>query len=416
MLPLAAVLSCLNGLTPSGIALEVEDPRVRELLLVRLFEAGYPLAPDRAQASTVLRVTSDPEGWRLEASGRAAASHRLFGRSRGALTELQLQQYGLLAVKDASRVPDPAGSQVRVLLRPNVPASSRGQVLAALLSIGRGVSTAAPASMTLCVEREEDRVELRKGRRRCTGPPWAADPNARRFPARLRRWLDAHPPRSTAAALTPTTPDAVVPSPPAPRSELPAPRLFAPANAALASAAVFRPAPVVSAAHASSRGGVPEDSAARWAWRAQAGVQLQSEAADATLGLGLRFQPAAWGLRVDVGWTGSSGEGISVHEGRLAAGPEWSWNFGAARVGLGPRLGLFLHGFDVSGRSGLRVDAGADLPVSVAFRIDSRVGLELTAAAGVVFRGRRTHRLDGEELWRREPWHVSTLAGLILFP
>jgi hypothetical protein len=105
-------------------------------------------------------------------------------------------------------------------------------------------------------------------------------------------------------------------------------------------------------------------------------------------------------------------DALSVADSFVTAGAGWGFRPHARlRVELLAAAGILIHGYGLSGERGARVDFTAEVPITFAVVLTSRVELGLSAIAGVSGRARR-HVIDDTVVWDRSRWRIAGLASL----
>jgi hypothetical protein len=128
-----------------------------------------------------------------------------------------------------------------------------------------------------------------------------------------------------------------------------------------------------------------------------------------------------WCAEAGIGLVPSAGPGLRILEvtPTLAASVELLANANWELV-VAARAGLLLHSYSfsntaISSRSGVATDTVFALPLRASRRVFPWLWLDLAIAPGLATRS-RTHILDGETLWHRNPGQLQLTTGLTVVP
>lgn len=394
--PAPVYVEAVVGSDPASIGTEASGTRsLREQLMLRLLEEGYPLAPSADRATRTLRVEATSDGIRVEARGEDT---RTFEVATGAVLPLEAVHRAMEALDEVTPRAEPTGAPTRrhalhVEVGPSAGASPealRGRLVGELLARHITVvpADAAPDAV-LCAEERGDALALSR----------AADVEGCR----------ADPRGSQRVALQQAEPD-----PAALQASLDA-LLAAPTEAPLLEIEALEPANGPTTPGLTTPR-TPASSDRRLALRvgARTGIYGRLTAADAAVGASLRVggEPGP-GALLDVLMVPASAPNISIFETSVSGG--FGWMFALSRV-VGLHLqalgGVQVHRFRQRGADpGHRVDWTAELPVGVSLRVARGLQIDLSVRGGRSGRARE-HREDDVVVWSRSAWRIGGSVGL----
>jgi hypothetical protein len=364
---------------------------LRDQLMLRLLEEGYPLAPSAEHATRTLRVEPRPDGIRVQAQGEDT---RTFEVATGPVLPLEVVHRAMEALDEVTPRPSPTGAEPpRVALHVEGPEPEplRRTLVEQLLARR---STVVPPDATpdavLCVQARTNALTLSRaadvdGCRQASRPRVVAlDASAEPDPIALGASLDAV---LTAGAE------------PAPR---PMAAAIEPLDATPATGLLAEREP------ASEGRGVAVRLGAR------TGIFGRLTAADAAVGTSLRVgsEPGVGGI-IDVLVVPTSAPDISILETSVSGG--LGGTIGLSRTvalelqGLG---GVAVHRFRQRGAEpGVRADFTVELPVGVSLRVSRGLQIDLMVRGGRSGRARE-HRVDDVVVWSRSAWRIGGSVGL----
>jgi len=372
-----------------------ETRSLRDQLMLRLLEEGYPLAPSAEHATRTLRVEPTADGIRVQAQGQDT---RTFEVATGPVLPLEAVHRAMEALDEVTPRAEPTVAEpprVAVHVDGAEPEALRRSLVQVLLDRQSTVvpPDAAPDAV-LCVEARGDALALAR----------AADVEGCR---------DAASPKLV--ALAGSDPAKAQPDPVALEAsldELLAPRAETSPDPSLAD---IEPADPVPAAGLAARREVSDDGrgvAVRLG--ARTGLYGRVTAADAAVGTSLQVgrEPGPGGI-LDVLVVPTSAPDVSIVETSVSGG--FGWMFGLSRTvalqlqGLG---GVQVHRYRQRGADpGVRVDWTAELPVGVSLRVARGLQIDLMVRAGRSGRSRE-HRVDDVVVWSRSAWRIGGSVGL----
>ncbi|MCX4246868.1 hypothetical protein [Paraliomyxa miuraensis] len=402
---ISAVLGLL--LSPAPVYVErvssadpTETRSLRDQLMMRLLEEGYPLAPSADQATRTLRVEPTPGGIRVEAEGEDTLA---FEVATGPVLPLEAVHRAIEALEEVTPRPTPQGTlPSRVAVRVDAPPAAispdalRRTLVEQLLERHRTVVPLdAEPDQVLCAEGRGEALALSRADE-ADGCGLASDLQAKLVglePVESGREPDPLALDSSLDAL-------LSPDEPAPRrttsSERPA-STMAP-SASLTDDRTLEP----------PRRGPAVRIGAR------TGVYGRMTAADAAVGTTLRVggEPGPAGL-FDVLMVPSSAPDISIFETSISGGFGWMFEVSPVVALHAQALGgVLVHRYRQRGaRTGHRVDWTAELPLGASFRLPRGLRIELTLRAGRSARDRE-HRVDDVAVWSRTAWRIGASVGL----
>jgi hypothetical protein len=373
------VLAAIAGQAEArSVAFEAAPGAAKEALVAslipRLLEDGYLLVPRREQAAVVLSVSTSSLAIQIGASGVRRSESRIdLSNEISAVDLLEAQHRALLAVERAGlakpRRASPDVISLRWMSEPPEDGASLDAALAiAVLDAGFGVAQLESAHQReLCLEDGQDAVELAVARRgECEGTRRRTiHANAGELRDRFHRRI------AKIAASMITVREA--------------------------------PVPVVKV----------QDSLHFELGLFGGGLVASEPALFAALALTLAPRDGLGGSALlSIAPSSAGGEGF-ILEALLGVGPSLRLPI-ASELDLVTSLiaGARLHAFSITGaRSGTRLDWTALGLVEVDYRWSSELALCLGALGGLSGAS-RAHRLDGTEIWSREAWMASILAGV----
>ncbi len=364
---------------------------LRDQLMLRLLEEGYPLAPSAEHATRTLRVEPAADGIRVQARGQDT---RTFEVATGPVLPLEAVHRAMEALDEVTPRPEPTGappSRVAVHVEGDEPEALRRTLVHELLARRSEVVPfdAAP-ELVLCARAHDGALSLSRATHAaaCEGP--------------LRP--DAHE-----VAL-----DRAEPDPVALEASLDA-LLDDGADAPAPARVEVGPLAATPTAGLTARRDPPDDGrgvAVRLG--ARTGIYGRLSAADAAVGTSLRVggEPGLGGV-VDVLMVPTSAPDISIFETSVGGGLGYalalSRTVSLHLQGLG---GVQVHRFRQRGADpGVRVDWTAELPVGVSLRVARGLQIDLMVRAGRSGRARE-HRVDDVVVWSRSAWRIGGSVGL----
>lgn len=377
--------------TAPGPEAAAETRSLRDQLMLRLLEEGYPLAPSAEHATRTLRVEPTPAGIRVQAQGQDTLA---FEVATGPVLPLEAVHRAMEALDEVTPRPLPAGAEpprVAVHVEGAEPETLRHALVQQLLARRSTVvpPDAAPDAV-LCVQARTNALALARAAnvQGCTDAPHprvvALDPQAGPDPVALAASLDAVLVHGTKPSPRPD-PVEIEPLDPVPAAGLTAER-----------------EPPADGRGLAVRLG------------ARTGIFGRLTAADAAVGSSLRVggEPGLGGI-VDVLLVPTSAPDVSILETSVSGG--LAWTIGLSRTvalqlqGLG---GAQVHRFRQRGADpGIRVDWTAELPVGVSLRVARGLQIDLMVRAGRSGRARE-HRVDDVVVWSRSAWRIGGSVGL----
>lgn len=391
--PAPVYVEMTPGLAVAPGAAAAETRSLRDQLMLRLLEEGYPLAPSADHATRTLRVLPTPDGIEVQAQGEDT---RTFAVATGPVLPLEAVHRAMEALDEVTPRPEPTGVEpprVAVQVDGEGAEALRRTLVQQLLSRQSAVvpADAAPDAM-LCAEARGDALVLSRASAAndCSAPASAGPPlqrvalaQAEPDPAALEASLDVLLDDGAEA------PDEVI-----------------------ADIQPVGPAPAVGI----STRREPADDGRGVALRlgARTGIYGRVTAADAAVGtsLGVGREPGP-GALFDVLIVPTSAPDISIFETSVSGGLGWA--IGLSRTvalqlqGLG---GVQIHRFRQRGADpGVRVDWTAELPVGVSLRVARGLQIDLMVRAGRSGR-EREHRVDDVVVWSRSAWRIGGSVGL----
>ncbi|MEX1367369.1 MAG: hypothetical protein AB1Z98_29850 [Nannocystaceae bacterium] len=376
-------------IAPEG---ESEETRsLRDQLMLRLLEEGYPLAPSPQRATRTLTMQPVAEGIRVEARGQDVHA---FEVATGPVLPLEAVHRAMQALDEVTpraEPSSPAATRFAVHVQ-DAPASISPEAIRGALMhqvLGRSgvvVPLDAEPDAVLCVETLGDDLAVSRGQtlRDCGRLPTVVtlDDDAvdvRSLDESMQQLMEA-PEAVDVRPIATTTAPRVRPS---------------------ASLAADRE-PVGSRRMPAIRVG------------ARAGVYGRLESADAAVGSTLRVgrEPGPGGL-LDILMVPASAPDISIFETSISGGFGWMWAVHPV-VALHAQglLGVQVHRFRQRGNeAGNRVDWTAEIPLGASFQLAQGLRLDLTVRGGRAGRPRE-HRVDDVVVWERTAWRVGGAVGL----
>lgn len=403
----AAALALAFALAPAPVHVEAapgpepaETRSLRDQLMLRLLEEGYPLAPSATQATRTLRVEPTASGLRVEAEGEDT---RRFEVATGPVLPLEAVHRAIEALDEVTPRPAPRGSAApRVALHVEAtpveisPEAVRRSLVRRLLERQRTVVPLdAEPDAVLCVTDQGDALALSRADQAdgCRLQPRAEARLVGLEPVGLEAEPDPVALGSSLDALLteddPTPPRAVVPA-----------------------IDPVRTAPAVGLSTERERASEHRGPAVRVG--ARTGIYGRLTAADAAIGTSLRVggEPGPGGL-LDVLMVPTSAPDISIFETSVSGG--FGWMFAVSPTvalhvqGLG---GVQVHRFRQRGQDpGHRVDWTAEVPLGASLRVARGLRIDLSVRAGRSGRARE-HRVDDVVVWSRTAWRIGGSVGL----
>jgi len=370
---------------------------LRDQLMLRLLEEGYPLAPSAEHATRTLRVEMTPRGLRVEARG---ADTRSFEVATGPVLPLEAVHRAMEALDEVTpRVPTEAEPPPRHAVHVDgapTEASPEAVRRALVHSLLARHSTVVPLDAepdaVLCAHGDGATISLSRGEHGgdCTDaaatavPVTWSGPDPSGLDDSVDALVDALMGRPAPTAPTTAQPSAPI-RPPAANTGLSAPRQAEP----------VRRGPTVRIG-------------------ARAGIYGRLSSADAAVGTTLRVggEPGPGGL-FDVLMVPASAPDISIFETSISAGFGWMWApTPTVALHLQGLAGLQIHRFRQRGAAtGHRFDWTAEIPVGASLRLARRLRLDLRVRGGRTGRGRE-HRVDDAVVWSRNAWRIGASVGL----
>lgn len=397
----ALALAAAVVLVPAPVFVETaptegsaETRSLRDQLMLRLLEEGYPLAPSADQATRTLRVEPTPDGIRVQAHGEDT---RRFEVATGPVLPLEAVHRAMEALDEVTPRATPlraSGPRVAVHVGTPPPSTSSEALRRTLVHrlLGRDhtvVSVDDEPDAVLCVDGRDDALALSTAD---DADGCGPDPDAR-----LVALDDAEPdPEALDASLDAllTADDPTPRRPPVPAVR---PRGTTPA----VGLSTERTAP-------------PEPRGPAVRLGARAGVYGRLTAADAAVASSLRVggEPGPGGL-LDVLMVPASAPDISIFETSVSGG--FGWMFAVTPVmalHLQGLAGVQIHRFRQRGaEAGVRVDWTAEVPVGASLRVARGLRIDLSVRAGRSGRDRE-HRVDDVVVWSRSAWRIGGSVGL----
>lgn len=379
-----------------------ETASLRDQLMLRLLEEGYPLAPSAAQATRTLRVEPTPGGIRVEAEGEDT---RRFEVATGPVLPLEAVHRAMEALDEVTPRPAPRGAAPpRIAVHVEAPpAAISPEELRRMLvhQLLERQSTVVPA------DADPDAVLCAEGRGEAIALSRANDADGCGLESELSAKLvgiespeSGAKPEPDAVALDSSLDTLLATDDPTPRHRVTPERV------------PVGPAPAASLTDAREAEPARRGTAVRIG--ARTGVYGRLSAADAAIGTSLRVggEPGPAGL-FDVLLVPTSAPDISIFETSIGAG--FGWMFSVSPIvalhaqGLG---GVQIHRFRQRGaQTGHRVDWTAELPLGASLRLSRGLRLDLLVRAGRSGRDRE-HRVDDVVVWSRSAWRIGGSVGL----
>lgn len=383
---------------PLGAEPGAESTRsLRDQLMLRLLEEGYPLAPTAEDATRTLRVEATPRGIRVQARGEDT---RTFEVSTGAVLPLEAVHRAMEALDEVTPRTHPTGAPtprhaLYVDASPAGPGASPEALRRTLVQrlLERRITVVPPEAdpdAVLCAESRGNVVALSR----------ASDVEGCREASLTPQLVALEQDEPERVALEASL-DTLLPDPTQVQPSLEI-EPIGPANG---------PATV---GLSSSRTPASEGRGVVVRIGARTGIYGRLTAADAAVGTSLRVggEPGP-GALLDVLMVPASAPDISIFEASVSGG--FGWMFALSRTvglhlqGLG---GVQVHRFRQRGAdAGHRVDWTAELPVGVSLRVARGLQIDLSLRAGRSGRARE-HRVDDVVVWSRSAWRIGGSVGL----
>lgn len=376
------------------VAAESTTPQahsLRDQLMLRLLEEGYPLAPTANTATRTLRVDTTDSGIRVEAEGEDI---RRFEVTTGPVLPLEAVHRAMEALdevipRSASSAPTPRRYAVHVQSAPaeTSPEVVRRALVRSLLDQKNAVVPLdADPDAVLCAQGQGDALELSRGANvDSCGPPTRlialpqSEPDRGELDDSVEDLIDAPAPAQGASP----GPDVAAPSP---------------RTTGLTVDQDDRPDPRAPAIRIGVR----------------TGIYGRLSSADAAVGTTMRVgrEPGPGGL-LDVLMLPTSAPDISIFETSIGAGFGWTWAVTSiVGIHLQGIAGLQIHRYRQRGaQTGHRYDWTAEIPVGTSLRLARGLTLDLAVRGGRTGRGRE-HRVDDVVVWSRNAWRIGASVGL----
>lgn len=368
-----------------------QDRSLRDQLMLRLLEEGYPLAPTARDATRTLRVETTEEGIRVEAHGE---NTRSFEVATGPVLPLEAVHRAMEALDEVTPRAAPEGAppqRYAVYVHSTPPETSpevvRRALVRTLLDQRRAVVPLdANPDGVLCAQSQGHALELSHGADvGSCGPP-------------IRRI--ALPQSQPDPVMLDDSVEDLIDAPTAARDAVPGPPVTKASPLATGLTTDREPRP--------GRGATAVRIGAR------TGIYGRISSADAAVGTTLRVgrEPGPAGL-FDLLMVPTSAPDISIFETSIGAGFGWMW---AVTKTVGIRLqgigGIQIHRFRQRGaETGHRYDWTAEVPVGTSLRLTRGLDLDLAVRGGRTGRARE-HRVDDVVVWSRSAWRIGASVGL----
>lgn len=368
-----------------------ETRSLRDQLMLRLLEEGYPLAPSAERATRTIRVELVPEGIRVEARGEDIHA---FEVSTGPVLPLEAVHRAMQALDEVTPRAEPTISPttrfaVHVEDAPASisPEAVRGVLVHQVLDRdGVVVPLDDEPDAVLCAEALGDDLALSRGQtlRDCGRQPTVvALDEATVDPESLDDSMQAlmeEPEALEVEAREPT----------------PAPRVTPSTGLSI------------------DREADPKRRMPAVRVGARAGLYGRVTSADAAVGTSLRVgrEPGPGGI-LDLLMVPASAPDISIFETSVSGGFGWMWIVHpVVALHLQGLAGVQVHRFRQRGNeAGNRVDWTAEIPAGASFRLAQGLRLDLTVRGGRTGRPRE-HRVADVVVWERNAWRIGGAVGL----